>query len=100
MSTILVFGSRDWTDERVICAWLSRLPKGTRIVHGAARGADTIAGRAGAALGFDVKAYPGDESLDGPWPAAGIRRNQRMLDSEPDVKRGLGFSWIDPGKTS
>lgn len=88
MTTILVFGSRDWTDERVFRAWLSRLPKGSRIVHGAARGADLIAGACALNLGFEVKAYPVDEALDGLWPAAGIRRNQRMLDSEPDVAGG------------
>lgn len=88
MTTILVFGSRDWTDERVIRAWLSRLPAGSRIVHGAARGADSIAGDVARELGLEAKAYPVDEALDGPWPAAGIRRNQRMLDSEPDVAGG------------
>lgn len=95
---ILVFGSRDWTDGRVIMAWLSKLPKGTRVVHGAARGADLIAGACALNLGLEVTAYPVDQKIDGPWPAAGILRNKRMLESEPHVRRGLGFSWIVEGQ--
>ena len=90
--TILVCGSRDFTDRPTIRAWLARFPAGTTVIHGAARGADTLAGEVAAELGFTVRPYPVDPALDGPWPAAGIRRNARMLAAEPSVSRCLAFT--------
>lgn len=88
---VLVCGSRDWTDDALIREWLARCPKGTIVVHGAARGADDLAGEAAAALGFEVRRYPADWSAHG--NAAGPIRNQKMLDAErPDVV--LAFSWV------
>lgn len=60
---------------------------GTALVHGDARGVDRIAA---AALRTDqvkrygevrveIVAYTVRNDLDGPWPAAGHRRNARML---------------------
>lgn len=68
----------------------------TTVIHGAC----TIGGRmSGAdhwadewALDRDIQCrrYPVDHTLDGPWPAAGPRRNRRMRDeSKPD--RGIAF---------
>lgn len=77
---VLVCGSRTWTDRVTIRAWLTRLPACSVIVHGAAPGADTIAGEEAAALGFTVRSYPARWETEG--NAAGPLRNQRMLDSE------------------
>lgn len=82
--TIVVTGSRAWTDRETIRAWLARLPRGTVIAHGAAQGADTIADEVARELGLETVPYPVDKHLDGLWPAAGPRRNGRMLrDAEP-----------------
>jgi hypothetical protein len=91
---LIVCGSREWRNVSLIREWMSRLPKGTIVVHGGARGADTIAGDEARALGFEVRAYPVDNAIDGPWPAAGVRRNARMLASEPDVDAVFAFSWV------
>lgn len=76
---ILVCGDRDWTDTETIRRELSRFPKGTRVIHGAARGADEIAGRVATELEFEVIPFSAD------WPkygsAAGPIRNQEMLES-------------------
>lgn len=81
---VLVTGSRDWTDEAVIHQALSSLPAGSSVIHGAARGADTIADRVAKSLGFAVRSYPAD------WPKygkpAGMIRNREMLEKErPDL---------------
>ena len=48
------------------------------VVHGAARGADTLAGEAAKRCGFAVEEYPADWRQWG--KRAGPIRNQRMLD--------------------
>ena len=80
---VLVCGSRTWTDARAIGARLSRLPAGTTIIHGAARGADSLAGRAAARLRLPVEASPADWAGEG--RAAGFLRNRRMLDTRPNL---------------
>jgi hypothetical protein len=87
---VLCCGSRDWQDRATVLAWLQRFPPGTVVIHGAARGADTIAGEVAAELGFAVRAYPARWDSEG--KAAGPLRNQRMLDSEPDILRVLAFT--------
>lgn len=91
---VLVCGSRDYpaSARPTIRAWLARLPPGTTIIHGAARGADSLAAEVAAELGFAVRPYAVDTALDGPWPAAGIRRNARMLAAEPNVSRCFAFT--------
>jgi len=91
---VLCCGSRDWpaSERPTIRAWLARLPPGTVVIHGAARGADSLAASVAQELGFAVRPYPADPALDGPWPAAGIRRNARMLAAEPDVSRCFAFT--------
>jgi hypothetical protein len=83
---LLVCGSRDWTDAAPIAARLSALPgehEEIWILHGAARGADTIAAFEAKALGFTVRAYPADWERYG--KRAGILRNLQMLEEEPDL---------------
>lgn len=83
---VLVFGSRKWLDQQSVERELTGFPVGTIIVHGAAQGADTIAGYVAKRLGLEVRSYPANWSKDG--KAAGPIRNQRMLDSEhPDKDR-------------
>lgn len=79
---ILVCGDRSWTDRDLIKKVLSEyLPK--TIIHGAARGADTIAGEVGKELGCHVASYPANWAKFG--KRAGPIRNQTMLDhSTPD----------------
>lgn len=80
---VLVCGSRDWHRDDVIRARFARLPRGTTILHGGARGADKIAATAAHSLGFDVVEYPADWERFG--RSAGIRRNITMLEERPDL---------------
>jgi len=82
---VLVCGSRRWLDQGAIERELRKLPPGTVVIHGAAAGADNIAGYvAKDILGFEVRAYPAD------WAkyrrGAGPVRNRQMLREEhPDA---------------
>lgn len=81
---VLITGDREWFSDRhvdVIYAELSALPAGTVIVHGAARGVDTIADVIARALDFTVRPYPANWSLYGK-KAAGPIRNRKMLNDE------------------
>mgnify|MGYP001570460813 CR=1 FL=1 len=82
---VLVCGSRDWTDPEPILRELRALPPGEVVViHGAAQGADTIAGVAARHLQFRVEVYPADWKRYG--RAAGpIRNRQMLLVGRPDV---------------
>src|SRR5690606_25211324 len=54
------------------------------LIHGAARGADSIAGQWAASRGVEALSFPANWTRDG--KAAGPIRNQRMLDEgQPDV---------------
>lgn len=74
---VLVFGGRDFTDAAIVDQALSMLPVGC-IIHGGARGADTLAGEWGKRKGLPVL------RVDAPWDVYGNRagpiRNQWMLD--------------------
>jgi len=80
---VLVCGSRTWGDAAAIYHRLARLPHEATIVHGAAPGADTIAGNAAHDLGLKVEAYPADWGKYG--KRAGFIRNVHMLDSGIDL---------------
>ncbi len=89
---VLVSGSRDLDDWQLIQEAFQYvgLKPGDGVCHGAARGADYWAGIVAEAMGAVVVPYPVDTRVDGPWPAAGVLRNKRMLaDFHPDV--GLCF---------
>lgn len=75
---VLICGDRHWTDEFLINMVLNTMPPGTVIIHGAAPGADKIAGRIAEAMGLTVEPYPAEWDKYG--NAAGPLRNQRMLD--------------------
>lgn len=80
---ILVCGSRYWTDRDIIREALELQPRDSVVVHGAARGADRIAGEVARELGMAVQEYPADWHLYG--RKAGMIRNQAMLVPAPDI---------------
>jgi len=80
---VLVCGSRNWSAIAPIEARLMELPSDTLIIHGAARGADTIAGSIAIKLKLDVETYPAHWGQYG--KGAGPIRNRVMLDQRPDL---------------
>jgi hypothetical protein len=96
---ILAFGSRAWNQEGIIYRVFSKLPKGTIVVHGGARGADILSDRVAKYLGFETRPYivtPEEWEREG--KAAGVNRNARMLEAEhPDangvrIEKAFGFA--------
>jgi hypothetical protein len=83
----LICGGRDFDDVSLMYRTLSALilhPRQAVIIHGAARGADRMAGRWAFRAGAMVEPYPAE------WSkydlAAGPIRNRQMLDEgKPDV---------------
>ena len=84
MAKVLICGTRTWDDWTLIREFIDSLPDDTVIVHGAAHGADTIAGVCAMQRGLEVRAHPAKWALFG--KRAGRLRNQEMLDEEhPDL---------------
>lgn len=84
MTRVLICGSRTWSDLETIKRYMRTLPHDTVIIHGAAKGADSIAGNIAECWGMAVKAYPAQ------WnryhKAAGPIRNKQMLvEGKPDL---------------
>lgn len=88
----LVTGSRDWANKDVIWARLKHLPEYWILVHGNARGADTIAAiHWGGKYGSEyVIPYPADWTKWG--KAAGPIRNKQMLNENPDIEFVIAFN--------
>ena len=84
---VLITGSRHWKDLKRIVAFMRSLPHHAVVIHGASpRGVDSMADFAAKGCGLRVEPYPVDHNLDGPWPAAGPKRNSRMIAwSRPDI---------------
>ena len=85
---VLVTGDRNWTSEERIRYALSKLENSYNedftLIHGAARGADTIAETVAKSLGWTIERYPADWQKYG--RAAGPVRNKQMLvEGKPDV---------------
>jgi hypothetical protein len=81
---VLVTGGRDFADRDAVVAALGELPADAVLVHGAARGADTLAARWWSTIQRRmVEAYPADWARHG--KAAGAIRNQQMLDTGIDL---------------
>ncbi len=101
---VLVCGSRDWTNRLAIWDELFKRRVTTEIViHGAARGADTLAGRVAHELGLPVHEYPADWERYKPDPeydpetgkkrgnpAGHIRNAQMLRDGQPDLVLAFG----------
>jgi hypothetical protein len=81
---VLVCGSRDLTDERLMFDVLDSLsPRPVLIIHGAYRGADTLAGKWARKNGIASAAYPADWNRG---KNAGPERNARMIrEGRPDL---------------
>jgi hypothetical protein len=86
--TILVTGDRGWDNPQTHGRVVQDILYGYRkhnpiIVHGAARGVDTIADLFARAFEYEVRPYPAD------WAqyhkAAGPIRNTQMLQEKPDL---------------
>lgn len=79
--TIIITGSRGWADkERIKQAFIEH--KVTRVINGRARlGADRLAWEVARELGISTVSYPANWIKHG--RAAGVIRNQEMLDKEP-----------------
>lgn len=79
---VVVCGSRSWRDEKAIRERLRQLPQGSTVIHGAARGADVIAGKVAKELGLRVIECPADWSQG---RSAGYKRNREMIEKyRPD----------------
>lgn len=82
---VLCCGSRNWSDWTVIKLTLYRMMLAVgffRVLHGGARGADSISGGAAQQLNLDVDVVRPDWSRYG--TAAGFIRNVTMLERRPD----------------
>lgn len=116
MYVVLLTGSQTWTDPRPIRALLTEIRDahpGENLVlrHGRClKGADLIGHRLGVELGYKIDPHParwyadcdplfcrppGHRKLDRIGrlycPAAGVRRNQYMVDLEPRPDEGVAF---------
>jgi YspA, cpYpsA-related SLOG family len=84
MKTVLICGDRNWTDRITMKFVLEqRLAQGDRVIHGAAAGADTMAGEIAKELGCEVEAVPARWNQHG--KAAGPIRNREMLMKSPGL---------------
>jgi hypothetical protein len=105
---IIVCGSRNWNDDKAILKELTFLVQRERttnpkvqitVIHGAARGADLIAGAVAQRLGLQVEAFPADWEKHG--QKAGFVRNTNMLRSGADLvmafKDGFDYSLAQGG---
>lgn len=80
---VLVCGGRDYANYQHVWTALSRLPKSTIIVHGAARGADSLAALAATQLMLQDEPHPADWKQHG--RSAGPIRNREMLETGIDL---------------
>lgn len=78
MRRVLICGARDWADVAPIAKLINSLPADAIVIHGRARGADSIADRAARGRRLRVEGYSADWLQFG--SEAGSRRNQRMID--------------------
>jgi len=90
--TILICGDREWSDrdlilDKLIEVFLEHRNENVTVIHGDARGADTIGGELAEALGVKVVSFPANWNLYG--KKAGPIRNQDMANQKPDIV--LGF---------
>lgn len=79
---VLVSGGREYIAWDTVNSVLTEIHKETpidKIVHGGARGADTLGGKWARENGVVEKVYKADWGTHG--KAAGVIRNQEMLDS-------------------
>lgn len=86
MLFVLVTGSRSWTDRETVRSVLSELGE-FQLLHGGAKGLDTIAGEIFKELtGRDAFVERPDYKSHH-WKYAPLARNNKMLDIVEDMKR-------------
>lgn len=81
---VLFSGDRFWTKVapvREVLSWFD--PSRDIIISGGANGLDSIAYLCARQLGFQTEVYPAKWNQYG--KPAGRRRNQQMLDTDPDI---------------
>lgn len=84
---LLVCGGRDFRDREALKRWMNEAVGGqtdVTVIHGGARGADSLAGEIATSVGVPCLVFPAD------WERNGLRtgpiRNQWMLDEgQPDL---------------
>ena len=81
---ILICGDRNYKDWIKVQDYLNTIPRTAIIIHGGARGADSLAGNLATSLKMKVIKFPANWDKYG--KAAGVLRNQQMLDDgHPDL---------------
>lgn len=80
---VLICGSRNFDNKELIRQVIDSLPSDTVIIHGAASGADTIAGTLAKERGLKVVEFPADWKKYG-RSAGPIRNKQMLTESVPD----------------
>lgn len=85
---LLVCGGRDYANKAYLFAILNNYSDQAGgfsvVIHGAARGADSLAGEWASYCGIPIEEYPADWTKDG--RAAGPIRNARMIrEGKPDL---------------
>ena len=89
MRRVLVTGSRNYDDKDILFdALADQYEPGMIVVHGGARGADTLAGewvKKMQTLGYQVVAEVHPADWDRHGKSAGAIRNQEMVDAGADV---------------
>lgn len=84
---IIICGSRNWQDRRVIeqklSSLISKYGPDLTIIHGGARGADSIAGQTAQRAGLRVEKHPAQWNRYG--RSAGPIRNHEMAKSGADL---------------
>lgn len=96
---VIICGSRNWQEQAVITHVVYETVRGLveahgadlTILHGAARGVDSIAATYAEKLGVTTKSFPARWLKHG--KAAGPIRNREMLAEQPDVV--YAFFWQD-----
>jgi hypothetical protein len=86
---VLCCGDRNWTCWKTIWSTLRPLGPLTEVVEGEARGADKMSRYVAEKLGYPVHKHPAAWDIHG--KAAGVIRNQEMLDNHPDIELVLAF---------
>lgn len=81
----LICGGRDYNDRSFLFDFMNSFHAKepiTEVIHGAARGADTLGGAWAESKNIPVTKFPANWNLG---KAAGFIRNQQMLDQNPDI---------------
>lgn len=86
---VLVTGGRDYADKKKVYETLDSLGPITKIIHGAARGADSLANQYAEDRSIPCSKYPANWTKYG--NAAGPIRNSEMLTLNPDIDLVVAF---------